>query len=148
MLGDVSGKGIAASMLMSHLHAKRFGVSPKAPPARSPVEAANRIFCGEHYRGTIPRRSSWTSGPRWFGGVLSTQATFPCFTSMGMDYSKDSTECPWGCSANISFPVHRFTLAHGDTLFLYTDGLTESRNHAGAEYGLQRIRTLAAGTRG
>jgi len=45
---------------------------------------------------------------------------------------------------NISFPVHRFTLAHGDTLFLYTDGLTESRNHAGAEYGLQRIRTLAA----
>jgi serine phosphatase RsbU (regulator of sigma subunit) len=35
-------------------------------------------------------------------------------------------------------------LAQGDTLFLYTDGLTEARNRAGAEYGLDRIRTLAA----
>src|SRR5207248_9756653 len=42
------------------------------------------------------------------------------------------------------FPVHRLTLAHGDTLFLYTDGLTEAPNRAGAEYGLHRIRTLAA----
>jgi sigma-B regulation protein RsbU (phosphoserine phosphatase) len=48
----------------------------------------------------------------------------------------------------MSFPVHRLNLAHGDTLFLYTDGLTESRNHAGAEYGLQRIRTLAARHKG
>jgi len=45
---------------------------------------------------------------------------------------------------NARFPLHRLTLAHGDTLFLYTDGLTEARNRAGAEYGLQRIRTLAA----
>ncbi len=45
---------------------------------------------------------------------------------------------------NTRFPVHRLTLVHGDTLFLYTDGLTEARNRAGAEYGLHRIRTLAA----
>jgi sigma-B regulation protein RsbU (phosphoserine phosphatase) len=42
------------------------------------------------------------------------------------------------------FPVHRLTLAHGDSLFLYTDGLTEARNNVGAEYGLRRIQTLAA----
>ncbi len=45
---------------------------------------------------------------------------------------------------NTRFPVRRLKLAHGDTLFLYTDGLTEARNRAGAEYGLQRIRALAA----
>jgi phosphoserine phosphatase RsbU/P len=39
--------------------------------------------------------------------------------------------------------VQRLTLAHHDTLFLYTDGLTESRNNAGTEYGLHRIRALA-----
>src|SRR3989442_219810 len=66
-LGDVSGKGVAASMLMSHLHAM----------FRSLAEAG------------LP-------------------------------------------------------LAQGDTLFLYADGLTEARNRAGAEYGLHRIRTLAA----
>ena len=42
------------------------------------------------------------------------------------------------------FPVHRLTLAPDDTLFLYTDGLTEARNRAGDEYGLRRIHTLAA----
>ncbi len=49
---------------------------------------------------------------------------------------------------NTRFPVHRLTLAHGDSLFLYTDGLTEARNSAGAEYGLRRIQTLAAGHTG
>jgi sigma-B regulation protein RsbU (phosphoserine phosphatase) len=41
------------------------------------------------------------------------------------------------------FPVHRLTLAHGDSLFLYTDGLTEARNLAGEEYGLRRIHKFA-----
>ena len=45
---------------------------------------------------------------------------------------------------NTRFPVHRLSLAHGDTLLLYTDGLTEARNRAGTEYGLHRIQTLAA----
>jgi serine phosphatase RsbU (regulator of sigma subunit) len=57
---------------------------------------------------------------------------------------KDSTGVPLGMFCKMRFPVHGLTLAHGDTLFLYTDGLTEARNRAGAEYGLQRIRALAA----
>ena len=44
---------------------------------------------------------------------------------------------------NTHFPVHRLTLARGDALFLYTDGLTEAQNRAGDEYGLERIRSLA-----
>src|SRR5207245_1569330 len=36
---------------------------------------------------------------------------------------KDSTGMPLGMFCNTRFPVHRLTLAHGDTLFLYTDGL-------------------------
>jgi len=51
---------------------------------------------------------------------------------------------PLGMFCNTRFPVHRLTLAHGDTLLLYTDGLTEARNRAGTEYGLHRIRALAA----
>jgi len=57
---------------------------------------------------------------------------------------KDSTGVPLGMFCNTRFPVHRFTLSPGDALFLYTDGLTEARNLAGQEYGLQRIRTLTA----
>jgi serine phosphatase RsbU (regulator of sigma subunit) len=49
---------------------------------------------------------------------------------------------------NARFPVNRLTLERGDTVFLYTDGLTEARNRAGQEYGLQRIRALAAQHKG
>jgi sigma-B regulation protein RsbU (phosphoserine phosphatase) len=45
---------------------------------------------------------------------------------------------------NARFAVHRLTLAHGDAVFLYTDGLTETRNRAGQEYGLDRVCVLAA----
>ena len=51
---------------------------------------------------------------------------------------------PLGMFCDARFPVHRLKLAGGDTLLLYTDGLTESRNSAGTEYGLQRIHALAA----
>jgi Stage II sporulation protein E (SpoIIE) len=51
---------------------------------------------------------------------------------------------PLGMFQDQHFPVHRLKLADADSLLLYTDGLTEARNGAGAEYGLQRIRALAA----
>jgi phosphoserine phosphatase RsbU/P len=56
---------------------------------------------------------------------------------------KESTGVPLGMFGGTRFPVHRLTLAERDTLLLYTDGLTESRNGDGAEYGLHRIRALA-----
>ncbi len=45
MLGDVSGKGIAASMLMSHLHATFRSLAEAGLPLDRMVENANRIFC-------------------------------------------------------------------------------------------------------
>jgi serine phosphatase RsbU (regulator of sigma subunit) len=42
------------------------------------------------------------------------------------------------------FPLHRLTLAGGESLFLYTDGLSEARNQAGEEFGLARAERLAA----
>lgn len=56
----------------------------------------------------------------------------------------DSTGVPLGMFCDARFQVHRLALAHGDAVFLYTDGLTEARNNAGQEYGLPRIRGLAS----
>ena len=36
-------------------------------------------------------------------------------------------------------------LSQGDTLFLYTDGLSESRDPSGAEYGLARLAQFVGG---
>src|SRR5260370_30187909 len=47
LLGDVSGKGVAASMLKSHLHATFRSLADSEPPWDIMVEAANPI-CSQH----------------------------------------------------------------------------------------------------
>jgi phosphoserine phosphatase RsbU/P len=144
MLGDVSGKGVAASMLMSHLHATFRSLAEGGLPLDRMVEDANRIFCESTLAGQFA--TLVVGRVAQDGSVEFVNAGhLPVLHIHGDGATpKDSTGVPLGMFRDTRFPVHRLTLAQGDTLFLYTDGLTEARNRAGAEYGLHRIRTLAA----
>ena len=144
MLGDVSGKGVAASMLMSHLHATFRSLAEAGLPLDRMVEDANRIFCESTLAGQFATLVVGRAAQD--GAVEFVSAGHLPLLHIHSDGAtpKDSTGVPLGMFCNTRFPVHRLTLAQGDTLFLYTDGLTESRNRAGQEYGLQRIRALAA----
>ncbi len=42
----------------------------------------------------------------------------------------------------MSFSVNRCHMSKGDTLFLYTDGLSESLDGAGNEFGAERLARL------
>jgi sigma-B regulation protein RsbU (phosphoserine phosphatase) len=144
MLGDVSGKGVAASMLMSHLHATFRSLAEAALPLDRMVEDANRIFCESTLAGQFA--TLVVGRAACDGSVEFVSAGHLPVLHIHSDGAtpKDSTGVPLGMFCSTRFPVHRLSLAQGDTLFLYTDGLTESRNSAGQEYGLQRIRALAA----
>jgi phosphoserine phosphatase RsbU/P len=148
MLGDVSGKGVAASMLMSHLHATFRSLAEARLPLDRMVEDANRIFCESTLAGQFATLVIGRAGHD--GSVEFVSAGHLPVLHIHRDGAtpKDSTGVPLGMFCNTRFPIHRLNLAQGDTLFLYTDGLTEARNLAGQEYGLQRIRTLAAGHTG
>jgi sigma-B regulation protein RsbU (phosphoserine phosphatase) len=144
MLGDVSGKGVAASMLMSHLHATFRSLAEARLPLDRLVEDANRIFCestlaGQYATLVVGRAASDGSVEFISAGHLPVLHIHGAGTT-----AKDSTGVPLGMFCNTRFPVHQLTLAHHDILLLYTDGLTEAQNQAGTEYGLQRIHTLAA----
>ena len=144
MLGDVSGKGVAASMIMSHLHATFRTLAQACLPLERMVQDANRIFCESTLAGQfatiVVGRASRD------GSVAFVSAGHLPVLHIHCDGAtpKDSTGVPLGMFCDAHFPVHQLELAYGDTLLLYTDGLTEARNRAGAEYGLHRIRTLAA----
>jgi len=144
MLGDVSGKGVAASMLMSHLHATFRSLAEAGLPLDRMVEDANRIFCESTLAGQFATLVVGQAAHD--GSVEFVSAGHLPVLHIHHDGAtpKDSTGVPLGMFCNTRFPVHRLTLAQGDTLLLYTDGLTEARNRAGAEYGLHRVRTLAA----
>src|ERR1700732_3407015 len=144
MLGDVSGKGVAASMLMSHLHATFRTLAEGDLPLDRMVEDANRIFCESTLAGQF---ATLVVGRVAHDGSVEfvSAGHLPVLHIHGDGATpRDSTGVPLGMFCNTRFPIHRLTLAQGDSLFLYSDGLTEARNSAGAEYGLHRIQTLAA----
>lgn len=143
MLGDVSGKGVAASMLMAQLHAMFRTLISVGLPLNQLVERASRVFCEStlptHYATLVCGRAD-SSGEveicnaghlppllaRATGGVTALEAT-------GL---------PLGVFCNEQFTCDRVRLAEGDALLLYTDGLSESQNILGEEYGRERLSRL------
>jgi phosphoserine phosphatase RsbU/P len=143
LLGDVSGKGIAASMLVSHLHATFRSLADADLPLDRMVEAANRIFAGSTLAGQFATLVvGRASGD---GAVEIVSAGHLPLLHLGTVGAKSqaATGLPLGMFAKASFPVFRFAIEAGDSLLIYTDGLTESRNPAGEEYGLHRVKAVA-----
>jgi sigma-B regulation protein RsbU (phosphoserine phosphatase) len=131
-------------MLMSHLHATFRTLAEAALPLDRMVQDANRIFCESTLAGQF---ATLVVGRAAHDGAVEfvSAGHLPVLHIHGGGATpKDATGMPLGMFSDSRFPVHRLTMADGDTLLLYTDGLTEARNRAGAEYGLPRIRALAA----
>ena len=143
LLGDVSGKGVAASMLMSHLHATFRSLAGQNLPLQNLVEHANRLFAESTNAGQFATMVVGTAQPN--GKVTYVSAGhLPLFhISAGGVCAREATGVPLGMFCSTNFPVCELTLAPGDKLLLYTDGLTEIYNAAGEEFGVERVRSLA-----
>ena len=60
----------------------------------------------------------------------------------------DGSGLPLGFFSTSTYETHRVQLEQGDLLFLYTDGLSESRNPEGEQYSCDRIGRLLRGING
>jgi phosphoserine phosphatase RsbU/P len=144
LLGDVSGKGVAASMLMSHLHATFRTLAGQNLPLSQLVGQANRLFCESTTAGQYV---TLVVGRAWHDGKVeyASAGHLPLLhASREGVKSKQATGVPLGMFCTADFPVCHLQLAPGDSLFLYTDGLSEVFNTRGDEYGLRRVETLIA----
>ena len=142
MLGDVAGKGVAASMLMSQLHAMFRALIPVGLPLSHLVARASRIFC----ESTLPTQYAkhLTVRADASGAVEICNAGHlpPLLLSEGRATLVEATGLPVGIFCNEEFTSSEFSMRPGDTLFLFTDGLSESRGPAGDEYGTERLLSL------
>ena len=55
----------------------------------------------------------------------------------------EATGLPLGMFCSAQYPARKISLAPGDTLLLYTDGLSEATNHSDVEYGAGRLSRVA-----
>ena len=142
VLGDVSGKGVAASMLMAHLNAMFRTLISINLPLEQMMERASRVFC----ESTLPTQyATLVCGRATSDGQLeicNAGHLPPFLLQQGKITSIAATGLPVGVFCSESFSVTRMQMDKGDTLFLYTDGLSESLDGDGREYGADRLSQL------
>jgi sigma-B regulation protein RsbU (phosphoserine phosphatase) len=148
LLGDVSGKGVAASMLMAHLHAIFRSLITLDLPVSQLVEQANRVFCEstapEYFATLVCGKASGAGAVE----VCNAGHCPPLWVRGGEVTSIEATGLPVGLFCSGQYSVKKMQLAAGDSLLLYTDGLSEARNGSDAEYGVERLSKLAGGCHG
>ncbi len=140
LLGDVAGKGVAASMLMAHLHAIFRSLVAIGLPVTQLAERANRLF-SETTMATF--YATMVIGKATASGdveICNTGHCPPLWLRNGGITAVEATGLPLGMFSTAQYGAKSLRLEKGDALFLYTDGLIEARDRAGAEYGEDRLR--------
>jgi sigma-B regulation protein RsbU (phosphoserine phosphatase) len=137
-LGDVSGKGVAASMLMTQLHALFRSLTGMALPLGQIVTHANRVFCESGLAGQYATLVCGQAKPTGEIEVHNAGHLPAMVVGQGGVLRIESTSLPLGMFREVEFSATRLQLEAGDTLFLYTDGLSEACS-AKEEYGVDRI---------
>jgi sigma-B regulation protein RsbU (phosphoserine phosphatase) len=143
VLGDVSGKGVAASMLMTQLHALFRGLTSMNLPLGQIVAQANRVFCESALAGLYATLVCGQTKPNGEVEIHNAGHWPAVLVGRGGVLRIESTGLPLGMFHDAEFAATRVQLEPGDTLFLYSDGLTEARDTTGAEYGVERVLRLA-----
>jgi len=141
VLGDVSGKGVAASMLMTQLHALFRSLTAVALPLGQIVTQANRVFCESALAGQYATLMCGQAKPSGEVEIHNAGHWPSIIVGRSGVLRIESTGLPLGMFLEAEFSATRLQLEIGDTLFLYTDGLTEARS-ADDEYGVDRVMRL------
>jgi sigma-B regulation protein RsbU (phosphoserine phosphatase) len=144
-LGDVSGKGISASILMAHLQAALRALASMDLPLGALVERANRLFCESTVPSSFATLVVGRLHPDGSLELCNAGHCAPVLVRAGRVSSIDAGGMPLGVFSGERYPSLRVDLAAGDSLFVYTDGLSEARDPEGSFYGTERVRDVMRG---
>ena len=152
LVGDVSGKGVSAALLMANVQATL--------RARLPLEtdlAALSAGLDREVDATTPRGVFLTL----FMGILEGNGRTLRYVNAGHNpqfvvRTTGDIVAMWSTGLPIAlFPDHGYRevsvdLEPGDLLFFYTDGLVEAENDAGEMFGAERLQSVlrTAGAQG
>jgi len=142
LIGDVSGKGVAASFLMGRLHAIFRSLIGEGLGVAQLVERANQIFAETTMR---PYYATLVCGKASTDGdveICNAGHCPPLVLHDGAVSFIDSTGFPVGMFRQKSYTASHVRIGKGDRLLLYTDGLSEARDHQSTEYGETRLQSL------
>jgi len=140
VLGDVSGKGLKAAMTVSLLVGTARTLAEQSSDPAWILTGLNRRLEGRMQNGfaTCLVLRLEPSGKC----VAANAGHLPPFQNH--DEMQLPAALPLGVVSDGSYENVAFTMAVGDRLTLYTDGLVEARNSARELFGFDRLRSLIA----
>jgi sigma-B regulation protein RsbU (phosphoserine phosphatase) len=139
MVGDVSGKGVAASMIMAHLHAMFRTLISVGLPLQQMLGHATRVLCDS----TLPAQyATVICGRAESNGrveICNAGHPPPLLVRDSTVTPLESSGLPVGMFCSDDFPVHELWLEAGQSLVMYSDGVSEATDFSGTEYGAERL---------
>ncbi len=148
MIGDVSGKGVPASLYMVRAISDSRFLAPRFPDPANLLRELNKrlvrdsrfgIFTTLLYLVVDSREKSISFASAGHHPMLRRKA------GSGTAESVDGTSgMPLGLFEEAEYASNTLQAEAGDTFFLYTDGITEARNAAGQEFELGRVKQAVA----
>lgn len=148
LVGDVAGKGLAASMLMSYVHATFRSLASLGLPMADRLRQANRVFCEGTGGGS--RYATLIVGHAAAGGAVEFGCAGhppPVLVRRGDATLLAGGGLPLGMFFATAYETRTVRLDPGDALVLVTDGITEAERPDAADYGLGRVARAAASVR-
>jgi serine phosphatase RsbU (regulator of sigma subunit) len=142
VLGDISGKGVPAALMMASLQAiLRSHSAVLTDDLARLLRSANRQFCectGESHFASL-FLGEYNDATRRLRYANCGQ-TSPLVVHRDFSIDRlESTATVLGMFPDWSCSVREIALRHGDTLLLFTDGVTEAMNESGEEFGESRL---------
>jgi phosphoserine phosphatase RsbU/P len=146
ILGDVSGKGMAASILMSNLHAMFHALIPLGLELCDLMSRANRLFAestlaNQYATLIVGKINSQGEVEMCNAGHLP-----PMIVGGDKSFEMAPSGLPLGLFGDSSFVSSGVKLESGETLLLFTDGVTEANDRDGTEFGTDRLRSSINGS--
>jgi phosphoserine phosphatase RsbU/P len=137
-VGDVSGKGVAASLLMTHLSAIFRSLLPLDLPLDELISRANRLFCGS----TPETHYATLAGGRLTENGLELCNAGHCPPLLLRDAGTERIEAtglPLGLFCDARYELRSLPFEPGDSLVVYSDGISEAQDGEGNAYEEERL---------
>ena len=142
VIGDISGKGIAAALLMANLQANlRSQCAIAVDQPQRLLRSVNQLFCDNTTDGAFAtlffaEYNDATRGLRYANCGHLPALLLRCDDSLDR---LEATATIVGAFKNWDCDIGETQIAPGNVFALYTDGITESFNDAGEEFGEERL---------
>jgi serine phosphatase RsbU (regulator of sigma subunit)/anti-sigma regulatory factor (Ser/Thr protein kinase) len=146
VIGDVTDKGVPAALVMATTRTLLRVIGERLVTPGAVLERVNELLIDD-----IPPRMFVTC----LYALLDPASGRLCFANAGHDLpfhrsAEDvremrATGMPLGLLPGMGYEEKEITLAPGDTVFFYSDGLAEAHSPSGEMYGFPRVQNLLTG---